>query len=139
MQPRRQAAAGCQQALYRHVDALHGKAEDGRPVRARGAKHPQSRNGLQLRQGAGDEGRVVGGDGLEPDRLEQLDGRSEADCARHVGCPGRSGPTTNGSMAYFRIQGPTLVIEYAPQRSLDHIHTIYRDPTSDYGATFAGN
>ena len=49
-----------------------------------------------------------------------------------------SGPTTNGSMAYFRIQGPTLVIEYAPQRSLDHIHTIYRDPTNDYGAKFAG-
>jgi hypothetical protein len=49
-----------------------------------------------------------------------------------------SGPTTNGSMAYFRIQGPTLVIEYAPQRSLDHIHTIYRDPTNDYGAKFVG-
>jgi hypothetical protein len=49
-----------------------------------------------------------------------------------------SGPTMNGSMAYFRIQGPTLVIEYAPQRSVDHIHTIYRDPTNDYGAKFAG-
>jgi hypothetical protein len=47
-----------------------------------------------------------------------------------------SGPTTNGSMAYFRIQGPTLVIEYAPQNSIDHIHTIYRDPTNDYGAKF---
>lgn len=45
-----------------------------------------------------------------------------------------SGPTTNGSMAYFRIQGPTLVIEYAPQRDISHIHTIYRDPTNDYGA-----
>jgi hypothetical protein len=49
-----------------------------------------------------------------------------------------SGPTTNGSVAYFRIQGPTLVIEYAPQNSVDHIHTIYRDPTNDYGAKFAG-
>ena len=48
-----------------------------------------------------------------------------------------SGPITNGSAAYFRIQGPTLVIEYAPQRdSIDHIHTIYRDPTNDYGAKF---
>lgn len=47
-----------------------------------------------------------------------------------------SGPTTNGSAAYFRIQGPTLVIEYAPQGSVDHIHTIYRDPTNDYGAKF---
>jgi hypothetical protein len=48
-----------------------------------------------------------------------------------------SGPTTNGSVAYFRIQGPTLVIEYAPQKTVDHVHTIYRDPTNDYGAKFA--
>jgi hypothetical protein len=47
-----------------------------------------------------------------------------------------SGPTENGSAAYFRIQGPTVVIEYAPQGSVDHIHTIYRDPTNDYGAKF---
>jgi hypothetical protein len=52
-----------------------------------------------------------------------------------------SGPTTVPSghniTAYYRIQGPKLVIEYAPQRlggdlSL-HVHTIYRDPTNDYG------
>ncbi|MBO0857068.1 MAG: DUF3500 domain-containing protein [Chloracidobacterium sp.] len=53
-----------------------------------------------------------------------------------------SGPTSQGSAAYFRIQGPTLLIEYAPQRlrdgsgglDLNHLHTIYRDPTNDYGA-----
>jgi len=48
-----------------------------------------------------------------------------------------SGPTEKGSAAYFRIQGPTVIIEYAPQRlggdSTKHIHTIYRDPTNDYG------
>ncbi len=46
-----------------------------------------------------------------------------------------SGPTEKGSAAYFRIQGPTVVIEYAPQRGSggSHIHTIYRDPTNDYG------
>jgi hypothetical protein len=47
-----------------------------------------------------------------------------------------AGSTTNGKGAYFRIQGPTVVIEYAPQGSADgntdHIHTIYRDPTNDY-------
>jgi hypothetical protein len=55
-----------------------------------------------------------------------------------------SGPTTKGRAAYFRIQGPTVVIEYAPQgretgtdQGVDHIHTIYRDPTNDYGARFA--
>jgi hypothetical protein len=38
--------------------------------------------------------------------------------------------------AYYRIQGPHLVIEYAPQGSepATHIHTMYRDPTNDYGA-----
>jgi hypothetical protein len=46
-----------------------------------------------------------------------------------------SGATKNGGLAYYRIQGPTLLIEYAPQQGdLDHIHTIYRDPTNDYGA-----
>ena len=39
--------------------------------------------------------------------------------------------------AYYRIQGPHLVIEYAPQGlggdPSNHIHTIYRDPTNDYG------
>jgi hypothetical protein len=46
-----------------------------------------------------------------------------------------SGSTKNGELAYYRIQGPTIVIEYAPQQGdLDHIHTIYRDPTNDYGA-----
>ncbi|MGH9203202.1 MAG: DUF3500 domain-containing protein, partial [Vicinamibacterales bacterium] len=47
-----------------------------------------------------------------------------------------AGSTANGKGAYFRIQGPTVFIEYAPQGSgdnnTDHIHTIYRDPTNDY-------
>lgn len=52
-----------------------------------------------------------------------------------------SGPTTvepgkNGT-AYFRIQGPALVIEYAPQPLGGdltlHVHAMYRDPTNDYG------
>jgi hypothetical protein len=46
------------------------------------------------------------------------------------------GPTTNGSAAYYRIQGPTLLIEYAPQGSTSHIHTIIRDPSNDYGKEF---
>jgi len=44
-----------------------------------------------------------------------------------------SGPTAKGSAAYFRIQGPTVVIEFAPQGSPDHIHTVIRDFTNDYG------
>jgi hypothetical protein len=54
-----------------------------------------------------------------------------------------SGATTGeaGSniTAYYRIQGPHLVIEYAPQHDepTNHVHTIYRDPTNDYGRALA--
>jgi len=49
-----------------------------------------------------------------------------------------SGPAEKGGAAYFRIQGPTVFIEYAPQNmggdATRHIHTIYRDPANEYGA-----
>ena len=52
-----------------------------------------------------------------------------------------AGATTIGKGAYFRIQGPAVIIEYAPQGSgdtnVDHIHTIFRDPTNDYLAKAA--
>jgi hypothetical protein len=35
-----------------------------------------------------------------------------------------SGPTTNGSSAYFSYPGSTVMIEYAPQGSTDHIHNV---------------
>jgi hypothetical protein len=53
-----------------------------------------------------------------------------------------SGPTdfaqASNITAYYRIQGPHLVIEYAPQSDepANHVHTIYRDPTNDYGQQF---
>jgi hypothetical protein len=57
-----------------------------------------------------------------------------------------SGPTTatpgNSITAYYRVQGPHLVIEYAPQRlggdPSMHVHTMYRDPTNDYGRRLRG-
>ena len=53
-----------------------------------------------------------------------------------------SGPTTAmpgaNIVSYYRIQGPNLVIEYAPQGSdpTMHIHAMYRDPTNDYGRKY---
>jgi hypothetical protein len=48
--------------------------------------------------------------------------------------PGRNG------RSYYRIQGPKLVIEFSPQGvggdPTMHVHTMYRDPTNDYGRTF---
>jgi hypothetical protein len=52
-----------------------------------------------------------------------------------------SGPTDRPGTAYFRIQGPTVFIEYAPQRLggdvTKHIHTIYREPGNEYGAKWS--
>ena len=52
-----------------------------------------------------------------------------------------SGPLEAGK-AYFRIQGPTVIIEYAPQKLggdvTMHLHSMYRDPTNDYGKKLAG-
>jgi hypothetical protein len=61
-----------------------------------------------------------------------------------------SGPTEVGSAVYFRVTGPTLHIEFAHQGAggggpgggqqnpvqaggANHIHTVYRDPTNEYG------
>jgi Protein of unknown function (DUF3500) len=52
-----------------------------------------------------------------------------------------SGPVTvmpgSNITAYYRIQGPHVVIEYAPQGlggdPALHVHAMYRDPTNDYG------
>ncbi|MGA8029106.1 MAG: DUF3500 domain-containing protein [Bryobacteraceae bacterium] len=58
-----------------------------------------------------------------------------------------SGPTThepgrNGA-SYYRIQGPKLIIEFSPQGvggdPTMHLHTMYRDPTNDYGRAFTNN
>ena len=54
-----------------------------------------------------------------------------------------SGPTTNGETAYYRITGPTLHIEFShqaqpPPGGILHVHSIYRDPTNEYGEQVAG-
>ena len=52
-----------------------------------------------------------------------------------------SGPTTPGSAAYFRVTGPTVIIEFAPQSNdgdaTNHLHNMYRDPSNEYGAAWA--
>jgi hypothetical protein len=55
-----------------------------------------------------------------------------------------SGPATvtpgTNIASYYRIQGPKLVIEYAPQKMGGdpsmHVHTMYRDPSNDYGRKY---
>ena len=79
------------------------------------------------------------GDAYAGDRMKEIEvGLAETHFAW-------SGPTTraantNGA-AYFRIQGPRVIIEFAPQGvggdSTMHVHTVYRDPGNEYGTGVA--
>lgn len=48
------------------------------------------------------------------------------------------GDVDAGRPIYYRIQGPTLIIEFATQSRVGgdraHYHSIYRNPTNEYGA-----
>lgn len=45
-----------------------------------------------------------------------------------------AGPTEVGAPHYYRIQGPTFVIEYAnTQNDANHHHTVFRDFEDDFG------
>jgi len=44
--------------------------------------------------------------------------------------PGRR----SGTPLYYRLQGPRLLIEYDnTQRDANHAHSVWRDPTADFG------
>ena len=43
--------------------------------------------------------------------------------------------------AYFRVTGPSIVLEYASQnddRTVDHAHSMYREMENDYGSAWIG-
>ena len=47
------------------------------------------------------------------------------------------GPTDGDGDSYYRIQGPTLIIEFSTEGGVGadggHYHSVYRDPTNEYG------
>ncbi len=51
------------------------------------------------------------------------------------------GPTEEGAVASYRVQGPGVFIEFAPQGrgagDPQHVHAIWRDPSNEYGRGFA--
>jgi uncharacterized protein DUF3500 len=117
---------------YKVSDLVLGPGKDGQSVQPEGIRAPELSAAQQtmlldlVREWVG-----ISNDAIAQPRMEEIKSNLRDTYFAW------SGPTTNGSAAYFRVQGPTLVIEYAPQNSVDHIHTIYRDPTNDYGAKFA--
>ncbi len=51
------------------------------------------------------------------------------------------GPTGREEAATYRVQGPSFLVEFAPQgrgaAAAQHVHAIYRDPTNEYGRGLA--
>lgn len=51
------------------------------------------------------------------------------------------GPVDGSGPASYRIQSPSVLIEYVPQQmggnAANHVHAMYRDPSNDYGAGWA--
>lgn len=111
-----------------------GPGEDGKMISPEGVKGSTltAAQRTQLLDLIGEWVRIVGDDAAA---AKMAEAKANLDATYFAW----AGPTTSGSGAYFRIQGPTVFIEYAPQgnnaaTSMDHIHTIYRDPTNDYAS-----
>jgi hypothetical protein len=112
-----------------------GPGEDGKTIAPEGVKGSRltANQRAQLLDLIGEWVRIIGDEAAAP-KLAEI--KLHLDDTYFVW----AGLTKNGSAAYFRIQGPTVFIEYAPQGNSsppDHIHTIYRDPTNDYASKAA--
>jgi len=121
---------------YRLVDLVLGPGQDGKTIQPEGLKA----SGMTDKQRAIlldviSEWAGIVHESAASARMAQL--KSEIDNTWFAW----SGPVTvapgSNITAYYRIQGPHLVIEYAPQTlggdPALHVHTMYRDPTNDYG------
>ena len=127
---------------YRVADLVLGPGQDGKTIQPEGLK-ASAHERASARDAAGCD-RGMGGY-RSRERSGGPDGGAESRISTRPGLHGAARlPLTPGSniTAYYRIQGPHLVIEYAPQQlggdPALHVHTMYRDPTNDYGRQACG-
>jgi hypothetical protein len=125
---------------YRVADLVLGPGQDGKTIQPEGLKASAmtERQRAQLLDLISEWSGIVHESAAAARMAEIKAGLSETWFAWSGSTsvtPGHSGT------AYYRIQGPALVIEYAPQPlggdPTLHIHTMYRDPTNDYGRKLA--
>ena len=117
----------------RHIDLVLGPGQDGRVLQPEGlsgaemtpAQKAQFMTLIEARLG------ILRADALAPARATI---RADLDRTSFAWF----GPAAPLGAAYFRVTGPTVLIEYAPQDmdgdATDHAHNMYRDPTNEYGA-----
>jgi len=113
-----------------------GAGQDGKKIQPEGLKVSamNAKQRAQLLDLIGEWAGIVNDDAAAI-RTTQL--RSDMDQTWFAWSGPVNGTIGQNVKAYYRIQGPHLVIEYAPQTlggdPALHVHTIYRDPTNDYG------
>lgn len=121
---------------YRVADLVLGPGQDGRTIQPEGLKASalnDAQKAMLLDLVAEWSGIVH--DSAAASRMAEI--RAAVNETWFAWSGATTAPKGRNVTGYYRIQGPTLVIEYAPQPlggdlSL-HIHTMYRDPTNDYG------
>src|SRR5580658_2165891 len=127
---RKQAILG-----YRVADLVLGPAQDGRKIAPEGLKASamNDKQRTQLLDLIGEWAGIINETAAKR-RMEQMKTDLNETWFAWSG-PATADPGAN-IMAYYRIQGPHLVIEYAPQNDepANHVHTMYRDPENDYGS-----
>jgi hypothetical protein len=124
---------------YQVADLVLGPGQDGKQISPEGLKVSEmsDRQKALLLQVIGEWAGIMN-DEMASTRMAQL--KAELNDTWFAW----SGPSDfkagDNITAYYRIQGPHLVIEYAPQSDEpnNHVHTIYRDPTNDYGKSALG-
>jgi hypothetical protein len=124
---------------YKLADLVLGPGQDGKTIQPEGLKASEMNESQRtmLLDVVGEWANIINQSSAATRMAEIKAGLNETWFAW-------SGPTIAAAgtniRAYYRIQGPNLVIEYAPQTlggdPAMHVHTMYRDPTNDYGRKF---
>lgn len=124
---------------YRLADLVLGPGEDGKTIQPEGLKATEmnERQRAMLIDVMAEWANIIH-ESAAASRMAELKGDINETWFAWSG-PVTAEPGKNIT-AYYRIQGPHVVIEYAPQTLGGdpglHVHTMYRDPTNDYGAKF---
>ena len=125
---------------YRVADLVLGPGQDGKKISPEGLKATEmnDRQRAMLLDLIG-EWTGIANETAAKIRMDQM----KSDLSETWFAWSGSATAASGTniTAYYRIQGPHLVIEYAPQNDepSNHVHTMYRDPTNDYGVAFTLN
>ena len=121
---------------YRVADLVLGPGQDGKTIQPEGLKASamNERQRTMLLDLIGEWSGIVQESAAAARMAEIRAGLEETWFAWSGSTEAAAGRNIS---AYYRIQGPNLVIEYAPQPlggdPTMHVHTMYRDPTNDYG------